>query len=262
MSIIGANLLAHIPAEPPRSAELLPGLRLSRVVSARTLGLPLAFLVFMAFMPLLGLAGDRDAMLALRETETTSGRVESSEPGRGCQDGSTEISYSFTSSSGVAFRGSESACAKSAYGGVRPGDPIPVVYLKADPTVSAVAGSRTRKAFYLPFLLLPLFGLIFFAPLVWPRIARYREDRKLFEEGSLARGRVVFVSAGRDSFWPGWPMATRGEVFVAARLRSGGEREVKAICTNDWLLTHLAPGTEVHVCVEEGRAVLLENYFR
>ncbi len=57
-------------------------------------------------------------------------------------------------------------------------------------------------------------------------------------------------------------MPTRGEVFVATRLRSGEEREVKAICTNDWLLGRLEPGSEVNVCVEGDKAVLLENYVR
>jgi len=263
MNIIGENELARIPAEPLRSADLLPGLRFTRAISMRTLGFPLAFIAMMALTPLFVLAGDRTAMLALRATETTSGRVEAVEPGRGCQDGSTEISYSFVSRAGVAFRGRKTACARSEYERVRPGDTVPVVYVKANPGVNALAGaSNTGGLFYLPFLLFPLFGLFFLVPLVSPRISQLRKERKLFRAGTLAKGRVVFVSLQRDSFWPGWPMPTRGEVFIAIRLRSGEEQEVKAVCTNDWLLGQLAHGSEVNVCVKGSNAVLLENYFR
>src|SRR5271157_598680 len=127
MNIIDEPDLARIPAEPPRNADLLPGLRLSRAIPTQMLWFPLAFIAFMALMPLLVLAGDRTAMLSFRATETASGRVESVEPGRGCQGSGTEISYSFTSHDGVAFRGRQSACARSEYEGVRPGDSVPVV---------------------------------------------------------------------------------------------------------------------------------------
>ncbi len=79
---------------------------------------------------------------------------------------------------------------------------------------------------------------------------------------ALLPGRVILVSVQQDWHWPGWPMTTRGEVFVAARLRSGQERELKAVCTNDWVLGSVAPDSEVNVCVDGSKAVLLGNYFR
>jgi hypothetical protein len=229
----------------------------------RLLGISLAFISFMALMPILVFAQERSAMLALRETETTAGRVDAVEQGRACQEGSTEIFYSFTSNTGVSFRGQESACLGSTYAGVRPGDSIPIVYVKADPAINAIAGSlNTSPAFFLPVLLFPLFALFFFAPLFWPRFAQLRKDRRLFQSGSLATGRILFVSTQNETAWPGWPSPTRAEVFVAARLRSGEEREVRAVCTNDWLLMHLHPGTEVNLCIKGSNAVLLENYAR
>lgn len=60
----------------------------------------------------------------------------------------------------------------------------------------------------------------------------------------------------------GWPLPVHAEVFVAARLRSGEEREVRAICTNDWLLVHLPPDSDVNICVQGERAILIENYLR
>lgn len=264
MRILRDDELARIPAQPPRRADLLPGLRFSRAASPRMLALPLAFLALMAVMPLAVLAGDRNLQLALRETETAEGRVETVEAGRACQGESSEISFSFPSRAGVVFRGAESVCPRSPYQAVRPGDSVPVVYLVSDPAVNALAGETAAggAASLLPILLFPLFGLVFFAPLFWPRVAQLRRDRKLFTRGTLATGRVVFVATQRDSFWPGWPAPTRGEVFVAAELPAGGEQEVKAVCNNDWLLAHLAPGAEVHVCVVGGNAVLLENYVR
>jgi hypothetical protein len=137
------------------------------------------------------------------------------------------------------------------------------VYVKANPAVNALANtSNPGELFFLPFLLFPVFGLLFLLPLFWPRISQLRKERKLFRAGRLAKGRVAFVSVQRDSFWPGWPMLTRGEVFIATRFRSGEEQEVKAVCTNDWLLGQLAAGSEVNICVKGSSAVLLENYVR
>lgn len=263
MGIINADDLARIPVDPPRRPDLLQGLQLSRSASKRALAFPLALIAFMTLMPLLVFSQDRDAQLALRETERASSRVESAEVSRRCGGAGTDISYSFTSHDGLAFRGRASACSQSPYAHVQPGDSIPIVYLKADPAVSAIAGqNNSNPAFFIPFLLFPLVGLVFFVPLFWPRFAQLRRDRKLFRIGSLAHGRVIFVSRQHESFWPGWPMPIRGEVYVAARLRSGEEREVKAICTNDWLLAHLPPDSEVNICVQGKQAVLLENYLR
>jgi Protein of unknown function (DUF3592) len=220
--------------------------------------MPLALLAFLAFV--LVVAGDRGAMLALRKTETTSGRVTAVQERRNCG----AISYSFTTRAGVSFRGSQVVCVGSPYDGVLLGDSVPVVYVKSKPAINALAdANNTNPAVFLSLAIFPLFGLFVLAPLIWPRISQLRTDRKLFCTGSLVKGRVVFVAAGRDSPWgPGWSFPTRGAVFVAAQLRSGGEQEVKAACTNHWLLGQLAPGSEVNVCVKGNKAVLLENYFR
>jgi hypothetical protein len=89
-------------------------------------------------------------------------------------------------------------------------------------------------------------------------------DRRLFRTGTLARGTVIFVVGHVAWSWPGWPQPMRSTVFVKTRLETGEEREVRAVCTNDWLLAHLAPGTEVTVVCDpaSSRAMLLENYLR
>lgn len=264
MNIISADEIERIPVEPPRRADLLPGLRLGRVVSMRLLAMPLALLALMAVMPLIVLTQERRAMLALRETETVSGRIESVASARSCQGGGTDISYSFTASTGVEFRGLESVCSGATYAEVRPGDAIPVIYAKSNPAINAVADSQAANPafFLLPMIVFPLFGLLFIGPTFWPRISQTLKDRHLFQAGTLTSGRVIFVSSQQGAAWPGWPSPTRGDVFVSARLRSGDIHEVQAACTNEWLLTHLAPGTEVNLCVKDGRAVLLENYAR
>lgn len=263
MTILSADDLSRIPAEPPRRPDLLPGLWLSRAVPTRLLVILLVPVAFMAAMPVLLLTQTREGKLALGETERAAGRVESAEAGPGCGGSGTDVSFSFTSLDGLAFRGRQTVCAQSPYVRIQPGDSVPVVYVKSNPEVSAIAEtSDADAALFAPFLVFPFFALVFFVPLVWPRLSQLLRDRKLFRTGTLARGRVRFVARQHDAYWPGWPAPTRGAVYVAARLPSGEEREVKAVCTNDWLLTHMPPGSEVTVCVEGDRAVLLENYLR
>lgn len=261
--MIAASEIERIPANPPRRLDLLPGLNLARSVPRRLLWFPLTMLAFFAVFPLVIMSQEPTAQLSLRSTRSASGRVESAEPARACPDG-VEVRYSFSTPDGVTWKGRDRECPPSPYSGLQVGDSIPVVHLEADPSVSAIADDRSANgAKFAPFLVLPLFVLVFFIPMFGPRFAQLRRDRKLFRTGSFAPGRVVFVRGQREGQMPGWPPGLAvAEVFVAARLASGEEREVKAGCTNDWVLAHLPPGAEVHVCVVGDRGVLIENYLR
>ena len=87
-------------------------------------------------------------------------------------------------------------------------------------------------------------------------------DRKLFRTGALAKGRVTYVKSTREIPWAGGAqMYVQTNVYVRARFDTG-EREVKAACTNEWLVAHLPPGAEVHVCAVGDKAMLVENYLR
>jgi hypothetical protein len=206
---------------------------------------------------------DRSVSLALRANDTVDGQVESAAPDNGCGNGGHEVVYSFRTAAGVTYRGSESTRPNGPYGTLQPGDSVPIIYVASDPTLNAIATQQTASLTnVMPIMLFPIFGLAFFLPFLWPRWSQLRRDRRLFRTGSLAPGRVGYVSTTQGAVWPGWPKPSSAEVFVAARLRSGEEREVKATCSNDWLLAHLPPGADVHVCVEGDRAVLLENYLR
>jgi hypothetical protein len=211
--------------------------------------------------------GPRRAVASFsRSRSSTPGRVLQTQRGQGCAGNGVQISYSFSASPDSTFRGQDVVCPGTPYASVREGDSIPAVYLSRNPAVNAIAGSRriSEPPPY-PVLLFPLFALLFFAPLFWPRYSQLLRDRKLFRTGILARGRVVFVVRQQDSWFPGWPtMYPRADVHVQARLPSGEQREVKAVCANDWLTTHLPPGAEVTVVCHprHPRAVLLENYLR
>jgi len=247
--VLGDDLLPRIPNEPPRSVDLLPGLSLSRAVSGATLIWPLGFLALFALMPVIILLSDEHAMLSVRRTETTAGRVERTQPVKECAGDGVRILYSFSPPErGVLFRGHDVVCPRTPYSDVREGDSVPVVYLTSNPAINAIAGGQRTDASPWPiFFVFPLFGLMFFAPLFWPRYSQLLRDRKLFRTGTVARGTVVFVVRQQDSWWPGWPLPTRADVYVQARFPMGEEREVRAVCTNDWLLAHLPPGAEVTV---------------
>jgi len=231
MNIIGESELARIPIEPPRSADLLPGLRLSRAVSTRTIGIPLAFIAAMALMPLFVLAGDRTAMLSFRATETISGRVEAAEPGRGCQEGSTEISYSFTSPAGVAFKGRQSVCARSEYERVRAGDSVPVVYVKANPAVKRWPTRVTlASCFSCPFFSSPSSASCSYCPcsgrassscarnasssvrVVWPRVESRLSRSNEIRSGQVGQCLHVARSSSPRAF--GLAKSRRSKPFV------------------------------------------------
>jgi hypothetical protein len=260
------ELFSRLPARPPRPFDLLPGLRLSRGAALRNMGLPLALVALFALMPVMIVFTDPSAMFAIRDKATTTGRVEQVKSSRGCDGGSTEIFYSFSTREGVPFRGQETVCAGSPYAGVREGDAVPIVYVKDDPELHGIAGGRrTSAGFPFPVLLFPLFALLIFVPLFWPRCAQLLRDRKLYRSGpTLARGRVVFVTREQGMSWPGWPTSSRSTVYVQVQSPALGAREVQAVCTNEWLIGHLPPGAEVTVVchANKPRAVLLENYLR
>jgi hypothetical protein len=256
--------LSRIPAVPPRPADLLPGLRLSGRVMLRQLA-PFSFLGLFAFMPVVIFLVDPGARLAYGQR--TTGRVEHVErESQQCGGHGIGIRYSFSSPEGLPFRGEDTACPRTPYSDVREGDAVTVVYLASDPTTNAIAGGqRVANAPPWPiFLVFPLMMALFLVPLFWPQYSQLRRDRRLFRTGVLAGGTAVYVAAPQTAWWPGWPRPTQSTVFVKARLPTGGEREVRAVCSNDWLLAHLAPGTEVTVvCEQDGsRAVLLESYLR
>jgi hypothetical protein len=258
-----AEELARIPAAPPRSPGLLPGLRLSRAFSGRGLLVPGIFLLILSLIPIASLTQDPQAELAFRKTERTAGRVEHVERGQDCSQGSLEISYSFTDPRGIPFRGHGTVCQSSSYAGIRAGDRVAVVYVEANPAVNGLTVEDRLQAGSFAFqMLIPIVALLLFAPLLWPQLSQLRRDRGLFRKGVLAKGSVVYVAATRDGAWPAWAATRRHQVFVTARLPSGEEKQVRACCTNDWLLQQMPPGQQVNVCVQGDRAVLLENYLR
>ena len=264
--MLSEELFNRLPAHPPRSTDLLPGLRLSRAVALRNLALPLAFVAFIALMPVMIIFSDPSAMFAIREKQTTAGRVEQVTRSHGCNGESAQVFYSFSTPEGVTYRGEETLCAGSPYAGVREGESVPVVYVKSKPELHGIAGSpKTSAEFPLPVLLFPFFALLVFVPLFWPRYAQLLRDRKLYRTGPvLARGKVVFIAREQSQSWPGWPTSTRSTVYIQVQAPTLGAREVRAVCTNDWLVSHLPPGAEVSVVchAKEPRAVLLENYLR
>jgi len=248
---------------PPRRTDLLPGLRLSRALSRRMLALPLAFMAFATLFPVLILSVDRDAALSWRATETASGKVVSAEPQERSRCGrGTRLTYAFTTAQGTTFRGQATACGDDPWASAAPGDPLTVVYVASDPSLNAIAGRRGNAPPFALFFFLPFFFAAIFVPMLWPPVGQLRRDRKSFATGVLARGQVVYARREQLQGWPGWQGMSRSEVYVRAELPTGSPREVMAACSNEWLLAHLAPGSEVHVCVRDGHAMLVEAYLR
>lgn len=261
--MIDPGLLERLPRQTPRSTEALPGLTLSRALRGKSFALPVVFLLFFMFMPILVMTSDPHLALSWN-AETATGHIDSITHNATCQPDSALIRYSFTDSTGAMFRGQSRSCDSGPYAGAQPGDAIPVRYAKKEPTNNEIAGKEGgQDPPWIFFVFFPLMGLLFFAPLFWPSISRIINDRKLFRTGALARGRVVFVSQRESMRWPGWPGTTQHDVYIQVEV-AAGMKEVRAACGNDWLLQQLRAGAEVTVAYRPDveQAALLENYLR
>ena len=178
-------------------------------------------------------------MFAIREKQTTAGRVEQVTRSHGCNGESAQVFYSFSTPEGVTYRGEETLCAGSPYAGVREGESVPVVYVKSKPELHGIAGSpKTSAEFPLPVLLFPFFALLVFVPLFWPRYAQLLRDRKLYRTGPvLARGKVVFIAREQSQSWPGWPTSTRSTVYIQVQGATLGSLRAVSALTTGWPAT-------------------------
>jgi len=259
--------IAKLAVEPPRRLESLPGLRLRGSIPKAAIILPLFFIAFFVMMPLSIMHADPAMRLAMGPTQSVQGRVISNTTATACRgEASHRVTYSFSAPSGREYRGSTTLCEESPYYSVSPGEAIEVRYLKNEPTLSALASERQQEPpplalfFFMPFFFLALFGAMF-----WPSIRELLRARRLFKNGRLAVGKVIFVKKRATGFWPGMPFNSASEVYITFSAAGEPKREGVAACQNDWLVNQLTPGTDVHVAYSDDKSAkvaLLEAYVR
>jgi hypothetical protein len=257
---------AKLAVEPPRRVEALPGLRLRGAIPKAAIILPLFFLSFFLFIPLSIMNADPAARLAMGPSESAQGHVVSNTSASACRGAASHhVTYSFSSKSGDEYRGAATLCDESPYYAVNEGDTIAVRYLKKDPTVNALPSEGPNQAApFALFLLMPLFFLAIFGALFWPPIGEVFRARRLYKNGRLATGKVVFVKKRANQIWPGIPGTSASEVYIEFQT-SDGNREGVASCQNDWLINQLVPGAKVHVAYSDDKSAkvaLLEAYLR
>ena len=257
--------LASIPAQPPRSG-VLPGMRLAAALPRSTLIVLLALVVLFAIFPLSIISADPKAKLAIGPNRTVEGRVLSVTDVAGCRGGAARrLLYTFSAPSGSEFHGVALLCAASPYYSSQAGDSIEIRYLRRDPAVNAPAGSDQAAPPILPFMFFPLFFLLLLAPLYLPQLREVMRARRLYRDGALRPGEVVFVKKRNALAWPGWPAGSMADVYVAYQSPAGTRAETVVWCMNDWLVNQLAPGARVHVLLapdDTARGALLEAFIR
>jgi hypothetical protein len=107
---------ARIPTDPPRRAELLPGLRLTAIVPRTALFLPLMFVGVFALIPLSIMNSDPAMKLAMRPTHIAQGHVVSVAEAQQCSgSGAHRFVYAFSPEPGREFRGAATLCRNSPY---------------------------------------------------------------------------------------------------------------------------------------------------
>jgi len=258
--------LKALPADPPRPLEALPGLAIRRAVPSLALIFPVIFLIFFGTVPLSLIQSDPTLRFALSPTGTTTGHILSIETTYACKsEKSHRVVYQFSPTPGTNIRGRATLCEQSIYYSVKEGDSVEVQYLTSDPVLSRLRsnGLQNDLAVYL-FIFTPLFILAMFATLFWPPLRDIYRARRLFRDGRLTTGTVIFVKQRSSSAWRGWAGNTSAQIFIEFTGADGRRREGIAWCQNDWLTDQLPAGQQVHIAHDEQsrNVLLLEAFLR
>lgn len=256
--------LANLPVNPPRSPDLLPGLRIRSAVSRANLFFTLFLVLIFGLVSVTILYADPHERLALGSSKAISGNV-ASVTLSGCHGSGHIINYTFEPPGTIRYLGSLTTCSGSAFYELKPGDDISVKYLVSDPSVNAVIGSAgTNAPPDFGLFMFPLFTLIALVALTSP-LRQIFKARKIFRRGTITKGSVLFVKRRVNSAMARWPSMASAEVYIKYLLPSGAATEGRVSCANDWLLAQLAPGTAVNIAVnprKPGDIVLLDAYIR
>ena len=257
---------ARLPLEPPRRVETLPGLRLGGAIPKWALILPLFFVSFFVFMPLSIMRADPAMRLAMGPTESTQAHVLSNTSASACRGSvSHRLVYSFSVQPAREYRGAATLCAESPYFTAKEGDTIEVRFLKSDPTLNALRGEgRNEAPPFAFFFFMPVFFLAIFGSMFWPPVREVLRARRLYKNGRLATGSVVFVKKRATPLWPGVSGMGAAQVYIEFQT-AHVKREAVAACRNDWLINQLTPGVKVHVAYSDNEfseVALLEAYLR
>ena len=258
--------LDHLPKDPPRDPDVLPGLRWRHGVPRGAAFVLVPILGFLALMAFLIVSEDRSARLTFGETTTIGATVTGVEEGVGCGVDGAIVSFEFADADGFSHQGTEAVCRNSPYRGVGPGAAVPVEYLPSDPSVHGIVGEAGAGAgvfIILGFLL--LIAAFFILPVIGPQVRRLLGDRRRFKHGALTRARVVYVRGAPAPVWSGWPTDGAAEVYVQFESESGERLEARARSRNSWLVSQLETGSVVHIAYDPrkpSRATLLEEYVR
>jgi hypothetical protein len=258
---------AKLPVAAPRPVQSLPGLSLRGAIPKAALFLPLIFLAFFAFIPLSIMHADPAMRLALGPTDTAQGHVVSNVSASACAGtASHRVTYAFLSKSGNEYRGAATLCGQSPYYSAQEGDAIEVKYLSSDPTLNALPGdARNQPPPFAVFFFMPVFFLVVFASLFWPSLRDTLQARRLFKNGRLATGKVVFVKKRASPYRSGMYGSSSAQVFIEFQSPGQEKREAVAACHNEWLINQLTPGMTVHIAYSGEKPAdiaLLDAYLR
>ncbi len=258
------DLLKDITSQPPRPLKQLPGLRYGAAVPRQLIILLLFFGVFFLLVPLSIMRSDPKLRLATGQAATAPAQVIAVADADDDRSRGRRITYEFTPPQGVPHRGSAVAGRNSPYYSIKEGEALPVRYLPSDPGVNAIGdGGKDQPPLFF-FAIFPLFFLVMFGAVFMPQLREVRRARKAFRQGRLVRGSVVYVRKRQSGNWSNQLSTASYDVFVAYQAE-GRASEGRAWCNNEWLLHHLAPGTEVHLAYLPDRPeqiVLLDAFLR
>jgi hypothetical protein len=124
---------------------------------------------------------------------------------------------------------------------------------------------RSQEPPLIVFFIFPAVGLAICFSLSKALLGPVLRGRRIYRDGVLAKGTVVFVKPRASMARQDFPGASVSEVFISYPSPTGGKAEARAECSNAWLLAQLPSGASVTIAFlpdKPGEALLLEAFLR
>jgi len=260
-----AEAIKDIPRNPSRRMDTLPGLRWKNAFDRRAMLLPLIFLGFFLFFPVMMFTSDPTMRLQFKQKARVEGKVTVTKDRNSGEGRGRDLEYSFETKDHQQYLGSQVVYEHSPYFQAEAGTAVPIIYAEGEPALNGIDGLVGQDAPPLAlFLIFPFFPLVFFGLMLLPSIQSVAKARKIFKQGTIVDAEIVFIK--KRSVLAGFHFPiSRSEVYYTYKNTRDEQVESKTVCDNDWLVHKLDIGTPIHVAYVERsprKSVILEAFIR
>lgn len=253
-----------IPAKPPRSLKLLPGLNCSSMLDKSDL-FSMAFicLIILVIPISMLLTIQKSSRLPFINMTKADGIVREMIADSDCNKKKLIIHYQFKTMGNRTHYGEYTVSNTSVYSSLNVGDSLPIIYNPKDPGFNGIEGElgKNEPSFF-PFISILFIIVLIITAVQMPNIMQFLKARSIFKKGIITNGRIVFVSRkkllGNNKGLSNQIVSYRFETL------DGKTIDAKMPTDNDWLTSKLEIGSSVTVVYIEGKpkkSIILDFYY-